>query len=210
MAIQTFTAGAVLTAAQMNTLQQQAVMTFTNEAARLAALPSPTEGMMAFLTAPTVPAATGEFTYLPSGIITVYNGTSWTCLTPVSAYTSTAGTTTSGTYGTLTGGGTNPSVTLTTGTRAMISFRVNGSGPGTAGFFFYSTSIAVSGATTLAASGNWSTNAGTSGLNPTNFGTTVIIDGLTAGTNTFTMQYSANSGTTGTFGSRQLIVAGML
>ena len=71
MAIQTFVAGNILTAAQMNTLQQQAVMTFTTEAARATALPSPTEGMMAFLTAPTVPAATGEYTKLPSGIFTV-------------------------------------------------------------------------------------------------------------------------------------------
>jgi hypothetical protein len=210
MAIQTFTAGAVLTAAQMNTLQEQAVMTFTTEAARATALPSPTEGMMAFLTAPTVPAATGEFTKLPSGIFTVYNGSAWTCLTPVAAETDDNGTTTSGTYtATLTGGGTNPSVTLTTGTTAIVSMRAQAGTEGSGGFIFAQTSFAVSGATTVAASDRFSLQSGNDPIRPSGFGATFIITGLTAGTNTFTMQYKRNAGT-GNFSNREIIVAGCL
>jgi hypothetical protein len=210
MAIQTFTAGAVLTAAQMNSLQQQAVMTFTTEAARETALPSPTEGMMAFLTAPTVPAATGQFTKLPSGIFTVYDGTAWTCLTPVAAETTTNGTTTSASYtATLTSGGTNPSVTLTTGTTAIVSMRCQGGTAGTAGFIFASTGFAVSGATTIAAQGRWSLQSGNDPIRPSGFGATIIVTGLTPGINTFTLNYQVNAGT-GNFSNREIIVAGCL
>lgn len=210
MPIQTFTAGQVLTAAQMNTLQQQAVMTFTTEAARAAALPSPIEGMMAFLTAPTVPAATGQYTKLPTGIFTVYNGTSWTCLTPVSAETATAGTTASTSFtATLTGGGTNPSVTLTTGTTALVSVSSWAGSPGTGGFIFAATSVAVSGATTLAADDRWALNSGNGTASPSGFGATFLITGLTAGTNTFTLQYKTNAGT-GSWSYRNITVAGCL
>jgi hypothetical protein len=209
MAIQTFTAGAVLTAAQMNTLQQQAVMTFTTEAARDSALPSPTEGMMAFLTAPTVPAATGEFTKLPSGIFTVYNGTSWTCITPVAAETTTQGTTTSSSYTTLTGGGTNPSVTLTTGTTALVTISSWSGTPGTGGFIFATMGIDVSGASTIAAADRWACNSGNGTLAPSGFGATFLITGLTAGTNTFSLRYKSNSGT-GSWSNRNIIVAGCL
>lgn len=210
MAIQTFTAGAILTAAQMNTLQQQAVMTFTTEAARATALPSPTEGMMAFLTAPTVPAATGEFTKLPSGILTVYNGTSWTCITPVAAETTTGGTTSSSSFtASLAGGGTNPSVTLTTGTTALVSISSWAGTPGTGGFIFAATGVAVSGATTIAASDRWALNSGNGTASPSGFGSTFLFTGLTAGTNTFTLQYKSNSGT-GSWSNRNIIVAGCL
>jgi hypothetical protein len=210
MAIQTFTAGAVLTAAQMNTLQQQAVMTFTDEAARLAALPTPSEGMMAFLTAPTVPAATGEFTYLPSGVLTMYNGTNWTCISPVGAETTTNGTTTSSSFtSTLTSGGTNPSVTLETGTRVMVSLRSWAGTPGSGGFIFAATGVTVSGATTLAAADRYAMNSGNGTAAPSGFGMSFIISGLTAGTNTFTMQYKVNAGT-GSFSYRGITVAGCL
>ena len=49
MAIQTFTAGAVLTASEMNTLTKTTVMMFDSEAARLAAIPSPVAGMTAYI-----------------------------------------------------------------------------------------------------------------------------------------------------------------
>jgi len=210
MAIQTFVAGNILTAAQMNTLQQQAVMTFTTEAARATALPSPTEGMMAFLTAPTVPAATGEYTKLPSGIFTVYDGSAWTCLTPVSAETSTSGTSSSASYtSSLTGGGTNPSVTVTTGTKALVTISDWSGTPGTGGFIFAATSVAVSGATTLAANDRWALNSGNGTASPSGFGATFMINGLTAGTNTFTMQYKSNSGT-GSWSYRNITVAGCL
>ena len=209
MAIQVFTTQ-VLTSAQMNTLQQQAVMTFTTEAARDTALTSPSEGMMAFLTAPTVPAATGEYTKLPTGIQTFYNGTNWTCLTPVGAETTTTGTTSSTSYtSTLTSGGTNPSVTVTTGTTALVTLSCWAGTTGTAGYILAGTGFVVSGATTLAAADRWSLTSGTTQTTPTGAGATFICTGLTAGTNTFTLQYKSNSGA-GTFQYRHITVAGCL
>ena len=47
-----FVAGDVLTAAQVQGfLQDQTIMVFTNETARTTAIPSPTQGMFAYLTA---------------------------------------------------------------------------------------------------------------------------------------------------------------
>jgi hypothetical protein len=209
MAIQTFTTGQVLTAAQMNTLQQQAVMTFTTEAARDAALTSPTEGMVAYLTAPTVPAATGGTTSLPTGVRTIYNGTNWVCITPVSAFTADQGTTTSLTYtATLSGSpGTNPSVTLVTGTTALVSIRslVDQNTVGS----YAIVSVAVSGAGTVAASNNNSLYFSKSSNASINAGTTFVITGLTAGTNTFTLQYKADVSGTATFLARGIIVQGI-
>jgi len=44
-----FTAGEVLEASEMNTISDQTVMVFADAAARSAAIPSPTEGMLTFL-----------------------------------------------------------------------------------------------------------------------------------------------------------------
>ena len=209
MAIQTFTSGQILTAAQMNTLQQQAVMTFTTEAARDAAITAPSEGMVAYLTAPTVPAATGATTFVPTGIQTIYNGTSWVCVTEVSAFTVTGGTTTetSNFTPTLTSGGTNPSVTLTTGTTALVTISVN---------LINSTSVAsymtlaISGATTI--TGNSFESTYGAARNSANVQTTAsrtyAISGLTAGTNTFTLNYIVAGGT-GTFIARSMTAKGV-
>ena len=209
MAIQTFTTGQVLTAAQMNTLQQQAVMTFTNEAARDAALTAPTEGMVAYLTAPTVPAATGGTTSLPTGVRTIYNGTNWVCITPVSAFTQNAGTTTSASYtATLSGSpGTNPSVTLVTGATALISIR-SLLDQNTVGAYA-ALSVAVSGAGTVSAADNFSIYFSKSSNGSIQTGTTFILAGLVAGTNTFTLQYKAAGGGTASFGERQVTVQGV-
>lgn len=182
---------------------------YATEAARDSAIGSPTEGMVAYITSPTVPAATGEFAGTPSGITTVYNGTSWVTTTPVSARTTSAGSTTSGSYtSTLSGSpGTNPSVTLTTGTTALVTISVYcyaniaGAGP--------ITSFAVSGASTIAALDAFSAT-----FDPStgNYGNTVsytgIVSGLTAGANTFTMQYRAGSNTC-TFARRSITVQGI-
>lgn len=180
---------------------------FTNEAARDAAITSPTEGMIVYLTAPTVPAATGASTYLPSGIQTIYNGSVWVCVTEIGGFTSAGGTTSSATYtATLAGSpGTNVSVTLVTGTTALVSLggqMVINTGGNEAGI-----SVAVSGATTLAASGDW----GCANMNTNNIvaGHTAIISGLTAGTNTFTLNYLGGSTAQGTFSRRKLIVKGI-
>jgi len=183
MAIQTFVAAQVLTAAQMNALQKQAVMTFTNEAARDAALTSPTEGMTAYLTAPTVPAATGTTTSLPTGIITIYNGTVWVCITPLG--TSSAGG--SGAFTTsfadVTIGAAVSSVTLVTGTTALVSFagRIVGNGNFAA--------LSVKTASVAALDANSAYNQSATYIT---VGRSFVMSSLVAGTNTFTLQGKNN------------------
>ncbi len=195
----TFTAGSVLTAADVNGyLMTQAVPVFTNEAARAAAITAPTEGMVAYLTAPTVPTATGGTTYVPSGVITIYNGSVWACVTEVSAFTAESGTTTSASYTPTTTLGTNPSVTLVTGTTVVLSYNALLSNTGANNTWL---AIAVSGATTRAANDLECLVMGTvSGLT---LGRTLVLGGLTAGTNTFTMNYKVTAGT-GSFAWRSL------
>jgi len=66
-----FTAGEVLAASDVNTfLMNQAVMTFSGSAARSSAIPSPTEGMVTYLS----DADTFQF----------YNGTAYAPLAPAS------------------------------------------------------------------------------------------------------------------------------
>jgi hypothetical protein len=181
MAIQTFVAAQVLTAAQMNDLQKQAVMTFTNEAARDAALTSPTEGMTAYLTAPTVPAASGTITNVPSGVLTIYNGTVWVCVTQVGANSAGTSSTFSTSYVDI--GAAVTSVTLVTGTSALVSFaaRINGNSN------FSVLSVKTG---TVAASDNWGAFNQTSSY--VTVGRTFVMSGLTAGTNTFTAQAKSN------------------
>lgn len=64
MAYKTFVAGTEGLASDINTyLMNQSVMVFTNSTARSAAIPSPTEGMVTYLTA--------------SDHFSIYNGTEW-------------------------------------------------------------------------------------------------------------------------------------
>lgn len=197
MAIQTFTSGQILTAAQMTSLQQQAVMTFTTEAARDAALTAPTEGMVAYLTAPTVPTGTG-------GAMTVYNGSVWVCTTPQGARVATRETTSSTSYVALTTAG--PAVTLVTGTTALVTLSAN---IDTAAINYVYASVAVSGATTLAASDANAIYMGQFTANQLlSASSQFLLTGLTAGTNTFTMQYKV-SGSTGGFTVRSIVVAGV-
>jgi hypothetical protein len=205
MAIQTFTSGQILTAAQMNTLQQQAVMTFTTEAARDAALTAPTEGMVAYLTAPTVPAATGTTTFVPTGIQTIYNGSAWVCVTGVGSVSAFSQTTTSTSYTDLATVG--PSVTLSTGTSALVqlSSLVTAGATGAVSLL----SVAVSGASTIAATDAKAVfTSSSSGSFQIAAGRAVVIGGLTAGTNTFTIKYRVTA-STGTFEGRELFVQGI-
>lgn len=208
MAIQTFVSGAVLTAAQMNTLQQQAVMTFTTEAARDAALTSPTEGMYAYLTAPTQPAATGATTGVPTGIRTIYNGAAWVCVTPIMATTMTEGNTSSATFtATLASGGTNPSVSVATGTVALVTISTNQYNNST---FINSCTVDISGASTIASS-TVSTSFGillTQGSDYDSVSSTFIVTGLTAGVNVFTLHYRSQSNQAN-FGNRSILVQGI-
>ena len=180
--------------------------TFTNEAARDAALTSPQEGMVAYLTAPTQPAATGATTHVPSGITTVYNGSAWVCVTEVSAFNGAIGTTSSSSYTTTLGGspGTNISVTVATGTTALVSITA----------LIYSTTtafdtymgVAVSGATTAAAVDNMGCYVNSLGGQTST--RVLVYSGLTAGVNTFTAQYRT-AGSTGNIGWRGITVKGI-
>jgi len=204
----TFTAGAVLTASEVNGyLMQQSVPTFTNEAARDAAITSPTEGMYAYLTAPTVPTATGTTTAIPLGVQTIYNGFVWVCTTPVGALSNTSGTLTSTSYvTTITGDATAISVRLVTGTTARIDMTARNDGITAAGSYL---TYSVSGATTVAASdANASVLSMHAGGLAFVHARSNIITGLTAGTNTFTLNYRTSVGTM-TEVTRNLIVTGI-
>jgi hypothetical protein len=208
----TYVSGAILTAAQMDAISENLLAggpIYTTEAARNTAIPAPFEGQRAYLTAPTVPAATGATTIVPTGIETVYNGSAWVCVTPVSAYSTTSGTTTSGTpVTTLTGDATAVSVTLTTGTRALIMAHVQGS---VSAISTLQMQVSVSGATTISAASSIAA-AGfandTAGYNMT-FPILMMMGGLTAGNNTFTLNYSV-SAATGTYVKRHLTVQGIM
>lgn len=156
-------------------------MIFTTEAVRDAALTSLSEGMVAYLTAPTVPSAAGTVTNVPTGVLTIYNGSVWVCKTQVGA--NSAGT--SSTFGTsyVNIGAAVTSVTLVTGTSALVSFaaRINGNGN------FAVVSVKTD---TVAASDNWGAFNQASAY--ITVGRTFVMSGLTAGTNTFTMQAKSN------------------
>lgn len=169
-----------------NSLMGQPV--FTNEAARDAAIPSPTEGQACYLTAPTIPSVSADTVATVTGVATVYNGSVWVCTSPTGGRTAAQGnsSTTSYTTSLSLSPGTNPSVTLVTGTTALVMLRARAA-IGSSGACYVS--VAVSGATTLAANDEWAVEfASTSTMS---FGSTVILTGLTAGTNTFTLQYKA-------------------
>ncbi len=210
----TVAAGDVATAAAWNVITNDVIdvdsrfRVFTNEAARDAAITSPTEGMHAYLTAATVPAGTGSTsTQIPTGVRTIYNGSVWVCVTPVGARANVSATTTSTSYvNTLTSDGTAVSVTLVTGTTALVQFHGTGIGSQASSALM---TFAVSGATTLAASDEQADRDVVEqigrlvGLNRS-----LIQDGLTPGTNTFTLNYRTDGGTM-EYQRRNLIVQGI-
>lgn len=179
----------------------QTVRVFTNEAARDAAITAPTEGMVAFLTASTETTATGQETAIPTGIVTIHNGTTWRTMTPGGAQSFETGTTTSLSFtGVLSGSAITPSVQLRTGAGAIVSFSgfMSVSGGNTAVLNF-----AVSNATTRSSveqESLYTTSAANAG-----FGRTVVIGNLTPGLNNFYLTYRTSGGTA-TFASRHIAV----
>jgi len=213
----TVAAGDVATAAAWNVITNDVIQigglaqgVFTNEAARDAAITSPTEGMIAYLTAATVPAATGSITAVPTGVRTIYNGSVWVCVTEVGARSEVLGANTASTsfVSTLTLDTTPISVTLVTGTTAVVSIHFTGFTQG----FTAVMAVAVSGASTIAATEakgivhNDLTNASAV---QSSHGSTFVFTGLTAGTNTFTAQYKISSGTATFNNARALTVKGI-
>ena len=105
---------------------------------------------------------------------------------------STLESTSSTTYTNLTTSG--PAVTVTTGTTAVVCLSVsaNKSGVGNTAFI----SVAVSGATTLAASDtNSASGAEALSTAGVSINRVLVLTGLTAGSNTFTMKYRVDGGT---------------
>lgn len=110
-----------------------------------------------------------------------------------------ADTTTSTTYGDLSGG-SGPGVTVTTGANALVAMKVDtvNSGAGSSVM-----SYAISGATTVAPIDT--SGIGSDGTVKQRMGCIEFASGLTPGSNTFTTKYRVTSGT-GTFTSRQIFV----
>jgi hypothetical protein len=117
----------------------------------------------------------------------------------------TSQTTTSTSYTDLTTVG--PSVTATTGTRALVFFACAMSNSTDNAETW--ASVTVSGATTIAASDTWAMMMdGIEISNQNAFGMWHYFSTLTAGSNTFKLQYKVGSGT-GTFLNRRILVIAM-
>jgi hypothetical protein len=132
------------------------------------------------------------------------NAPEWAALPPssptsASAIVATSETTTSTSYTNLTTAG--PAVTLTTGTKALVIVSAASNNGGASGRNF--ASYKVSGATTIASSDTVAQY--TMGGNVMRNSSASRLSSLTAGSNTFTMEYRV-SGSTGTFLDRQIIV----
>ena len=192
-----FTAGQVLTAAQMNTYIRDNIMAggpiYATEADRTTAIPSPFEGQRAYITGSTETTAAGSTTYIPTGIQTIYNGTVWVTVTPTGTSQSASGATAllAGSS-VLTGSpGTVPTVTLRTGTTALVS-QSAWCVPSTTNAVYY----AIGNAATAATGVTGCSITHQYGASPaqTSISGTGIISGLTAGLNTFYQQYAVSSG----------------
>ena len=111
-------------------------------------------------------------------------------------YTSSSQTTTSTSYVDL---ATVTSVTVTTGTKALVAIKSLMGNNGVANVWEH-TSFAVSGATTVAAADERSISAyhQAANNNIVEVGAAFVLTGLTAGSNTFTLKHSAQGGGAGT------------
>jgi hypothetical protein len=197
-AVPAFVAGEVLTAAEMTEVNT-GIPVFATTTTRDAAFGGTGEKVL----------AEGQFAFTEDTNTTwFYTGSVWS---PVSGQFATAQTnstqsTASTTYVDLS---TVTSVTLTTGTSALCVWHAAGTnGSSNAGMYV---SVAVSGATTVAATDNIANYTQTSSSNlgiyfPIHSGH--IFTGLTAGSNTFTLKYRTDPGTA-FFGSRGIQVVAL-
>jgi hypothetical protein len=97
-----------------------------------------------------------------------------------------------------------PAVTVTTGTQAIVF--ITAEAQNNTANAVHKFSVAVSGATTVAASDDWAVSLdGNYSASPVRRTSAHKFTGLTSGSNTFTMKYAVGSGI-GTFGKRQLVV----
>lgn len=193
----TIVAGNPIQAAWANAnVRDQVVTPFASFAALTAAITAPIEGMIAYTQ--------------DENRVYVYDGTSWVCITPAAAMVAASEGTTSATYASLTTIG--PSVSIRTGPAALVTVScAMANSTGLAGSL---TTVAVSGATSFAASGVESGSGaafayeggGVYGWRSATF----LILGMTRGVNTFQMQYRRDTGGTATFRQRTVAVQPLL
>jgi hypothetical protein len=188
-----FTSGEVLTAANMNISAGTGVPVFATAVTRDAAFGGTGEKTL----------AEGQFAYIEATDNTqYYNGTSWINIVSQAAvdYVATSQSSTLSAYTAL---ATASAVTLTTGTRALVTVScvatTNNTGlTGKMGF-------SISGATTTAASDAFATSAKlTSGATQTMSASFPVT--LTAGSNTFTTLFSCDFGGNFTCSNRTISV----
>jgi len=200
LGFKTFTTGEVLSAGDTNGYLMQGVLVFATAAARDAAITSPQEGQACYLKS--------------TDAVMTYSGSAWVAVggstqASSAAAVATAQSTTSTSYTDLSTVG--PSVTLTTGTKALIIFAASCQ-TGGANIGRTKMAVAISGATTVAAA---DANAidlyfGVVATIQTRVGMAYLVTGLTAGSNTFTAKYSGEqSGVSITFANRQISVIDM-
>lgn len=159
--------------------------------------------------APSSPAPTeGELWYdTDDDLLHVRNGSGWVCITPKGAVVATSQGTGTGSFTDL--GTVGPSVSLLTGTKAIVtlgSFMNSNTAADGAAMGF-----AVSGATTIAASDAFSISKIFSNTANTmvRMGETFYVTGLTAGVNTFTAKYKALVGGIALWSDRHITVVGL-
>lgn len=150
---------------------------------------SPTEGHLIYET--------------DTNIMLVYNSSAWVCLTPQGATVATSQGTASTSYTDLATAG--PAVTVTTGTTALVT--ISATLTNSNGLLISLMSVAVSGATTLAAADANSIQV-LGGSAPSG-SRTFKLSSLTAGDNTFTAKYRTNGASTATFFNRDITVVGL-
>jgi hypothetical protein len=138
----------------------------------------------------------------------VWNGSAWVCVTPQSASNNGSGSRSSTAYGDL-GTGAGPSVSIQTGARALVT--ISAVAQSSFNNFMY-ISFDVTGATTVAAIDNnstWTRELTAGGGFGSGISRTLIITGLTAGINTFTMKYRGSAGNAVDYALRSITVVGL-
>jgi len=185
------TTGAVITASHINNIKNRSVMRYADTAERTSLVASPNQGDVAYME--------------DSDELCIYDGSEWRCKT--FKIDATDGDYDSGTYTSfgsptsyislasaswITGGAVQ--VTLDTDTKALVHLSALLRND-TAGAITVM-SFAVSGATTLGASDARSIQFESNAANDrAEFGTTILLDSLTAGSNTFDIEAKVTAGT---------------
>ena len=195
-----FVADTILTAAQQNISAGTGVPVFATTVTRDAAFGGASEKVL----------AEGQLCYLSaSNIVQYYDGAAWATVGPAAASAvsavdisrvNTGETTSSSSYVGLT---TAQTVTMTTGTKALVILAYNANPASSVETY---ASVAVSGATTVAAADarNANVQSTISGGFTQGIANAFTVT-LTAGSNTFTMQFKTD-GSSATFKNRSMTV----